>query len=124
MHRFEVFRKDVAASRARPYVTIQRRGAISLNAAAHRALGHPEAVELLFNAVERIVGLRPVDPHRQHSYLLRCPTRSPAGPFLLSAVSFTRYYGIDTTTALRREGYLDGGMLCVALDAEPERQSG
>lgn len=127
MHEFETFRKDVAKdvaqSKAEPHVTIQRRGLISLNAAAYRALGKPTAVEMLYNADERIVGLRAVDPHAGHSYLVRPSSRSGSAPYLISATAFTRYYEIDTSTAVRRVAYSRGDMLCIDLDA-PDASAG
>lgn len=124
MHEFEIFRRDLAGSRIEPLVTIQRRGMISLNAAAYQALGSPVAVELLFNAAKRVVGLRAVDPHVNHSYILRSSTRSGSGSFVISATAFTRYYEIDTSTALRRVGYLDDDMLCIELDSDAAPAAG
>jgi hypothetical protein len=117
MHKFETFRRATDLPKAQPYITIQRRGLISLNSAAYRALGAPAAVELLFNAEERIVGLRPVDPHASHCAVVRSPTRSAHPPYLISATAFTRYYEIDTTTAVRRVAYSRDDMLCIDLDS-------
>ena len=114
MHEFETFRRPRTGGSAEPLVTIQRRGTISLNAAAYRALNSPTAVELLYDAGKRIVGLRSVDPHVSHSYLVRA-TGGGGAPYLISAAAFTRYYEIDTSMALRWVGYLDDGVLCIDL---------
>jgi hypothetical protein len=99
-------------------VTLQKRGAISLNASAHRALGAPPSVELLYDRVQRIIGLRPVDPGVPNAYPVR-PATTASGPFVVSAMAFTRYYEIDTTVTRRWEAYVEDGVLCVDLTSEP-----
>lgn len=115
MHEFETFHRHRASPSAEPLVTIQRRGTISLNAAAFRALGSPAAVELLYHVDDRIVGLRSVDPHVSHSYLVRSASRAGSGPYVVSAAAFVRYYEIDTSTAQRWVAYVDDGKLCIDL---------
>lgn len=115
MHDFETFYRSTTQVRdAPPSITIQRRGLLSLNSAAYRALGAPAAVELLFEAEERIVGLRATDPHESHSAMVRS-ARSGRPPFLISATAFVRYYEIDTSTAVRRPAYLRDNILCIDL---------
>src|SRR5438128_1774301 len=60
MPNFQVFSREVARSREEPMFTLQARGLLSLNSAVFRALGEPEAVELLYDANLRIIGLRKV----------------------------------------------------------------
>lgn len=115
MSDFEVFSRDLAPLNSQPLVTVQKRGAISLNRAAHVALRSAVAVELLFDREQRIIGLRPVAPRAAHAYPLRPATSSPSGPFVISAMAFLRHYEVDTTVSRRWVAYFDDGMLCVNL---------
>lgn len=117
MPNFEVFDKRVAPTTAELYVTIQKRGTISLNQAAHAALGKPEAVELLFDAGEQIMGLRPADAVAAHGYTLR-PSSKRGGivsVYVFSGVAFVRYYDIDVSASRRWKAYMEDGVLCVKL---------
>src|SRR5579875_1045258 len=114
MPEFESFSRRLVPSRHEPRVTLQKRGAISLNASAYRVLGTPSSVELLYDRNQRIIGLRPVDPGADNAYPVR-PATSASGPFVVSAMAFTRYYEIDTSVTRRWPAYLEDGVLCVAL---------
>lgn len=116
MPQFETFTKSMVPLKRDPHVTIQRRGTMSLNKSAYVALGSPEAVELLYDPAERIVGLRPVDPRADHAYTVRASTTSGSGTFAISAMAFTRFYDIDTTQSRRWPAYLDDGVLCINLN--------
>lgn len=113
MANFERFRRDVPAFASDPYITIQKRGVISLNRAAFGALGAPQAVELLYDRTARVVGLRAADPRADDAYQVRAT--APGGPFVISAIAFTKHYGIDTSAAHRWLGFVDNGVLCVDL---------
>ncbi len=115
MPNFELFTKRMVPLGRDPYVTIQKRGTISVSPAAHAALGSPEAVELLYDPAEHIIGLRPVAEPSEHSYPLRAVGTKPGGPYVLSGRAFTKYYGIDTDVSRRRIGELQDGVLCVDL---------
>ncbi len=54
-------------------VSLSPRGVISINRAAHRALGQADAVVLLFDRVNSLIGLRPGSPDAKNAF------RSPAG---------------------------------------------
>jgi hypothetical protein len=114
MPNFESFSKRLLPSRGTPVVTIQRRGAMSLNRSAWSAIDSPKAVELLFDRTSHIVGLRPVEPDADNAYPVR-PATSAAGPFLISAMAFSHFYEIDTTVARRWPAYVEDGVLCVDL---------
>jgi hypothetical protein len=117
VHQFETFRKE-AARRVEPLVTVQRQGTIALNAAAYRALDSPAAVELLFHAARRVVGLRPVDTHAPSAFLVRAGGRAGSGPYVLSAATFLRYYDIGTPETVRYPARLEDGVLVVELSAD------
>jgi hypothetical protein len=114
MPNFQTFKKRMVPLAKQPYMTLQRRGTMSFNAAAHAALGMPQAVELLYDPDERIIGVRAVEPTVEHAYPLRSPGNTERS-FILSGTAFTKYYGIDTTRSVRRPAYLEGDVLCVDL---------
>lgn len=115
MPNFETFTKRMAPLAKKPYVTIQKRGTISLNAAAHAALGEPEAVELLYDRDERIVGLRAVSREAEHAYALRPQAGKSVGPYIVSGTAFAKYYKIDTSVSRRWVAQLEGDILCIDL---------
>jgi hypothetical protein len=112
---FETFKKSLIPLRQDPRVTVQRRGTITINAAAYVALGSPEAVELLFDRQAMVLGLRGVEPSVPHAAFVRPSARTGNGPFVISAMAFLKFYGIDTSVARRWPARLDRGVLCVDL---------
>jgi hypothetical protein len=115
---FETFTKRMTPLVKQPYVTIQKRGTISLNASAHAALGSPEAIELLYDAQEKIIGFRGVAKTAEHAYPVRAQAGKSVGPYIVSGTAFVRYYGIDTTVSRRFVGALEGNVLCIDLKLE------
>jgi hypothetical protein len=116
MPNFEIFSRSLLQLKAEPQITLLRRGNMSLNRPAYAALGCPDAVELLYDTCERIIGLRPADPRARNAYVVRQPAGSDKGPFVITAMAFTKFYDVDTSTSLRRNAYLDDGVLCMCLN--------
>lgn len=114
---FEVFTKRLVPLKKTPLVTIQKRGTISLNKSAYSALGEPEAVELLYDRDERIVGLRAAESSLEHAYPVRSATGRGSGPYIISAIAFTKFYDIDTEQSLRWRAHLVEDVLCIDLDS-------
>lgn len=116
---FEVFDRRVVPRSNVPALTIQKGGLFSLNRAAYIAMGSPEAVELLFDKANNLVGLRPVDSDIAHSYTIR--PQNPGketGPVTFSGSAFTKHYGIDTTVSRRWTPTWSEGILQVDLNQE------
>ena len=111
---FEVFDKRKAPLAKSPSVTIQKRGIFSLNKAAHKLIGEPETVELLFDRENLVIGLRASEVSG-HAYAIRPQTARDNGQVILSATAFTQYYDIDTTVSRRWEPYEKDGILCIDL---------
>jgi hypothetical protein len=99
MPKFEVFSREAARSREEPMFTLQARGLLSLNSAVFRALGAPEAVELLYDAEERIIGLRKVDKGDPNAYAVR--KNSGTHSYLVATQGFLAYHGIKPVLAQR-----------------------
>ncbi|MCA1670963.1 MAG: hypothetical protein LC799_01725 [Actinobacteria bacterium] len=116
MPKFEVFTRRMVPLAEKPYVTIQKRGNLALNRSAHAALGEPAAVELLYDPENKIIGLRAVEVGVEHAYPLRSQGGKDVGPYLVAGMAFTKYYGIDTTTARRFPATMDEDVLCVDLN--------
>jgi hypothetical protein len=115
MSNFESFSRRMMPLKAQPLVTIQKRGAISLNRSAFAALGSPDAVELLFDRDASLVGLRPIDARAENAYQVRPASGTASGPWVVSAMAFTKFYEIDTTQTRRWTAYLQDGVLCADL---------
>ena len=114
---FETFQRQRVAAGRDPAVTIQRKGVISLNIPAYEALGKPEAVELLYDRVEKLVGLRKADPSVEHAYMVRGLGRAQRynSNWLISGTAFTQFYEIPTETARRWIGSMQDDMLVIDL---------
>lgn len=111
---FEVFDKRMAPLAKAPSITIQKRGIFSINKAAHKLVGEPQAVELLFDKDNQIIALRESD--QPHAYAIRPQSqRRDTGQVIMSATAFTQFYGIDTTISRRYKPYVQDGMLCIDL---------
>jgi hypothetical protein len=115
MAQFDRFSRDQVARKRDPWVTIQKRGTISLNRSAYEMVGSPAAVELLYDADSRIVGLRECDPRDRDAVRVRSPTGKDAGPFVVSAMAYLRFYEIAFDGSRRWLAYLEDGVLCVDL---------
>jgi hypothetical protein len=111
---FETFKRQRAPVTEDPTVTIQKRGTMSLNLAAYRALGEPDAVELLWDRDERLMALRKVDGDTPHAYALRALAKSNT-TWLLSGTAFVNYYGIETDAARRYVASTTDDMLVLDL---------
>ncbi|MGC1209583.1 MAG: hypothetical protein WA880_16680 [Ornithinimicrobium sp.] len=128
---FEVFEKGSAPVQTVPSVTIQKRGLISLNAAAHELLKQADAVKFLWDADERVMGMVKCDIEDPNGYPVRstgpaaangAPKRASKGKAVLVAGSmFTRFAGIDTSEARRWVPKLVGDMLTVDLKEGGQR---
>lgn len=97
---FETFDKRSAAATKSPMVTLQRGGPFSLNKAAHHLVGSPEAVELLYDKENELIGFKPASSSSPRAFPVR-----PQGPngstLMIAGQAFAKYYGIDTSKARR-----------------------
>ena len=114
MPTFEVFDPQEAPRVKQPLVSLQRKGTFTLNRAAYLALGEPAAVELLYDADERMIGFRSADPTKRTAYAVR--TTDPAGSYAVAGLAFVKHYEIDTTAARRWPARIEDGVLCMRLD--------
>lgn len=114
---FESFDRKAAGVSPHPYVTIQRKGPFSFNRAAYKLLGEPEAVELLFDKRQRVIGFRPISPEKAKAFPVRAQGKNAAN-FMVAGQSFAQHYELDTSVARRYPVYLDEGILILDLNGE------
>lgn len=117
---FEVFEKGSAPAPTVPSVTIQKRGLFSLNDAAYRLIGEPEAVQFLWDSQRRLIGIRGVPLSAPNAYPARRQnpakeSRRNRGPILAAGTMFTKYIELDTSTAKRWNPTLEDDMLVIDL---------
>lgn len=113
MRRWQTFDRRATAGVGEALVTVQRRGSFSFNAAARAAIGDPEAVELLYDPEDRVIGFRPADPALPHAYALR--KQGSSNSWIIAGQAFTKRFGIPTDTALRYSAETEDGVLAVDL---------
>ncbi len=121
---FVVFQKSSAPVSKVPTVTVQKRGLLSLNRAAHALIGSPDFVELLWDGERRIIGLRPTSESNPNAYPARPQSASPnKGPILVAGSIFTRYYDINTDESRRWIVSAQDNILCVDLTKDSQKAS-
>ena len=113
---FEVFTgrfKPVSSKVMR--VTLNKRGAFSLNHATYDALGQPSYVEMLYDRADRVIGLRPVPEATKHAYPVR--KQGNAKSYLVGATAFCRNYELDTVDGVIEffEPKIEDGILILEL---------
>lgn len=113
---FEEFDKRAAGASKNPFVTIQRKGPFGLNRAAYVLMGEPEAVSLLYDEEEQLIGFQP----RPATYPRAFPVRQQGAhslTYMIAGAAFTQHYGIDTAVARRFAVEMRDGVLVLDLKA-------
>lgn len=119
---FTVYEKGSAPVSTVPTLTIQKRGLLSMNRAAYEMMDSPDAVELLWDADRRVIGLRSAPVDGPNSYPVRAQSAdSSKGPLLIAGSLFTRFIGLDTSEAKRWVPQMEQGVLCVDLNKPHQR---
>lgn len=117
---FEVFEKGSAPMPSVPSVTIQKKGLFSLNEAAQKLLNNPEAIQFLWDAERKVIGLRPVQVTEPNAYPARRQNTAAGkrgrGPVLVAGTMFTKFIGMDTSVARRWVPKVEDGMLIIDLN--------
>ena len=113
--------------RDEPMFTLQASGLLSFNHAAFIALGEPAAVALLYDADERVVGVRQVEKDHQNAYPVRKQGKSMT--YLVSAQGFVAHHEIPRVKARRFLARDFGGVwgfagMALSLVPRPLRDAG
>jgi hypothetical protein len=111
---FETFKRNRMPSTGEPAVTIQKRGALSLNTAAYEALGSPKHVALLYDRDEQLMGMRKVNATTPHAYVVRGVGNNQA-THVVSGKAFLSYYGIPRDVARRWTAQVEEDVLVIDL---------
>jgi len=111
---FETFKRNHMPSTQEPAVTIQKRGALSLNTAAFEALGSPKHVVLRYDRENELIGIQRASGATPHAYIVRGVGNNRA-THVVSGKAFLSYYGIQRDVATRRIGTMQNDMLVIDL---------
>lgn len=114
---FEEFDRRAATASKSPFVTIQRRGPFSLNRAAVELMGNPEAVVLLYDKEEKLIGFRPAPLTNPRALPVRSQGKN-ASTFMVAGQAFAQHYDLDTSVARRYAVEMQGDLLVLDLKAE------
>ncbi len=122
---FEEFDRSAAPAPVNPFVTIQKRGLLSLNRGAYEALSAPQAVTLMFNRERRVIALRPSDPGSPRSYPVRIQGGQGGGKtYLVAATAFAGHYGLDVSVSRRYAVTVRDGVLFIDLTQDAPEVTG
>ena len=113
---FQPFERTSSRSAREPWVTIHKDGeSILMNRETLQLLKNPQAVEISFDPVAKLIGIRAAKSGEGKNYHLR---NHRNGAQKISGLAFTRYWRIDTSVGRRYKVYMDGAHLIVDLKTE------
>ena len=95
----EVPRDEIKGQWAALYVTMNRRGFIVMSRVTHQRLGEPKAFQLLFDAVNNRIGLKPAAQSTRNAYPV-----GPCGPHggkVVRAYRLMQDFGISLPETIR-----------------------
>lgn len=116
------FDKRAASASKSPFVTIRKDKGFTLNGAAYRLLGEPDAVTLLYDEDEHLIGFKPASLDYPRAYPLRPQQKGTS--VTLAGRAFTLHFGIDTETTRRYAVEMRDGVMVLDLDSESTEISG
>ena len=101
----------------RIHVTLNQKNLILLNGNIHEKLGSPDAVILLFDKVNSIIGLNPASPNMSNAFPVK--QKDSGRHRLIRVTPFCKRHGImvDSTTAFVNPEIDDDGVLRLDLKA-------
>ena len=119
MGRWEIFEPgENKPFKERVHVTLNRKNIFCLNAKVFEMLGEPEAVVLMFDKKEKVIGLRPARLNSTGTFRVQALGTSPTHK-IIRAAPFCRAFNIrmDCTTAFLQPRLDDDGVLLLDLRA-------
>lgn len=93
-----------------PTVTVTAKQVISFSREAYELLGNPEAVKLLYDKDERIIGFQPASRGDKNAYTCRLNGKYSRS---VSASAFCKWVGLDDGLARRWPMTVEDGIGCV-----------
>ena len=82
----------------RPRVTLNKQRTMVLNQIAYKGIGEPKAVELMFDANRKLIGLRRCDPGKKNAFFIR-PSKK-GRHVSISLGSFLTHFEIKPTRTI------------------------
>lgn len=115
LKQWELFEKIPSGRTARNMrVSLNERGAFALNRKVLDKLGGPAFVELYFDKVNGLIGMKPVSNETKFAYPVR--RQGKANSWLVRALAFLTHYNIKVKgTYLFAEPTIEDGMLVVDI---------
>ena len=112
---FELFEKLSTERIAKSMrISLNDRGTFSLNQKAFDDLGKPEAVELYYDKVNKLIAMRGCSPELKHASSVRQQGQTKS--YLVRAMAFSTHYNINVKgTIVFSEPTIDDGMLVLAI---------
>lgn len=96
------------------YVSLNQRGLIVLNRHTYKAMGEPEAVQLLFDADNVTIGLRPCELLMPNAFKIN--RRGESGTHIITATRFTKAHQINPTGTIRfLKPHIEDGVLILDI---------
>jgi hypothetical protein len=94
----------------------EKKGLIALNRSAYALIGDPEAVELLWDADRKVIGVRAAELVNPNAYPARPQSSNTTkGPVLVAGTKFTQFIGMDTSRAMRWVPTVEDNILCIDI---------
>ena len=84
----------------RGHVTIRANGQIFLNRIVVEKFGSPDAVALMYDSRNRVIGIKPTRPGQKHAFRLRRSYSSRSLGRQIAAIPFLRHHKILPTEAI------------------------
>lgn len=112
--KFETFTRRFAKASKEPTLTVTVRGTLNINEPALIALGKPDAVVLLYDRDEAVIGVRPADREDPNAYRV-AQLGSGSHSRTIVARDFCAWIGADLADARRYPLTMDGDIGCVSL---------
>jgi hypothetical protein len=125
MNRWEIFEEGENKPFAeRVHVTLNRKHKFCLNGRVHEMMGRPEAVVLMFDWQERVIGIRPASPTDKGAFRLH-PLCRGSRHRIIRAAPFCRHFAICvSSTTVFLDPRVDGdGVLLLDLKATTPARS-
>ena len=99
-------------------LAVQRSGQITIGGQALDALGRPTHVVLLYDAADRVLGLRPCGPDDPNARLISTKSATTAGGKVAAKAALGRL-GLLPDRARRWQAVMEGGVLVARVGDEP-----
>lgn len=111
---WEEFTQKAAAKGDAIRVSLNARGNFALNQKAVETLDTPEAIVLMFDKANQLIGLKASSTEVNHAYELKRQGTSQS--YFLRAKSFCNFYGIEFgDTVVFNDPQIEGGMIVLQL---------